>query len=154
MSKDLVTTYNRIAPMTDTAINKVRKLEAEMLKMEQLPIVHHHVLHGGMYARSIMIPSGALLTGVLIKVATILIISGHVKVFKGGTTEELIGYNILPASAHRKGAFLALSDTFMTMLFPTKAETVAEAEEEFTDEYERLTSRLEGAINPTIITGE
>ena len=42
----------------------------------------------------------------------------------------------------------------MTMLFATKATTVADAENEFTDEADTLMSRNEDAKNFIIITGE
>jgi hypothetical protein len=55
----------------------------------------------------------------------------------------LEGYNVFSAAAGRKMAFVALSNTSMTMLFATQAKTVAEAEAEFTDEVDMLMTRRE-----------
>ena len=132
---------NEIAPMSEIALVKVRILEEGALKLPQIPIVTSHVLHGGIYARTIMIPAGVLLTGALIKIATVLIVSGDVLVYIGGKTIELNGYNVIPAAANRKQAFVAKTDTHLTMLFPTDATSVEDAEKEFTDEVDMLITR-------------
>ena len=146
-------TRSAIAPMTPEAIDKVRQLEARTAELEQVEIPTDHVLHGGMYARTIKIPAGVLLTGAHIKRATMLVISGHVTVFIGAGTIEITGYQVLPASAGRKQAFLAHADTFVTMLFPSEAASVEAAEHEFTDEADRLLSRRQACESITI-TGE
>lgn len=146
-------TRSAIAPMAPEAIDKVRQLEARTAELEQVEIPTDHVLHGGMYARTIKIPAGVLLTGALIKRATTLVISGHVTVFVGAGTIEINGYQVLPASAGRKQAFLAHADTFVTMLFPSEAASVEAAENEFTDEADRLLSRRQACESITI-TGE
>ena len=146
-------TRSAIAPMTPEAIDKVRQLEARTAELEQVEIQTDHVLHGGMYARTIRIPAGVLLTGAHIKRATMLVISGHVTVFIGAGTIEITGYQVLPASASRKQAFLAHADTFVTMLFPSEAASVEAAEHEFTDEADRLLSRRQACESITI-TGE
>jgi hypothetical protein len=105
-----------------------------------------------MYARSITIPAGVLLTGALIKRATLIIFNGDATVATGEESIRLTGYHVLPASAHRKQAFLAHADTQMTMLFPTQAKDVHAAEQEFTDEADQLFSRK--WENVVRITGE
>ena len=146
-------TRSAIASMTPEAIDKVRQLEARTAELEQVEIPTDHVLHGGMYARTIKIPTGVLLTGALIKRTTMLVISGHVTVFVGEGSIEIAGYQVLPASAGRKQAFLAHADTFVTMLFPSEAASVEAAEHEFTDEADRLLSRRQACESITI-TGE
>ncbi len=146
-------TRSAIAPMTPEAIDKVRQLEARTAELEQVEIPTDHVLHGGMYARTIKIPAGVLLTGALIKRTTMLVISGHVTVFVGEGSIEITGYQVLPASAGRKQAFLAHADTFVTMLFPSEAASIEAAENEFTDEADRLLSRRQACESITI-TGE
>lgn len=49
-------------PNVPTA-EQIRRLEREMLRMEQLPIETHHHFAPGQYAREIVIPAGTLLTG-------------------------------------------------------------------------------------------
>lgn len=148
----LVSTQNRIMPMSDEAINSVRKFEEVLEKLPQIDIGTSHIIHAGMYSRTVMIPVGAVITGALIKIATMLIVAGNATAYIGEKTIELTGYNVIPASANRKQAFLAHTDTFLTMIFPSDASTVAEAEEYFTDESNRLMSH--GSDNQVTITGE
>lgn len=141
-----------IPPMSREVIGKVQQLEAAMLARPQVDIETHHVLHGGLYARTICVPAGVLLTGAEIKIATVLIVSGHAHVTLGEQSIELQGYHVLPASAGRKQAFLAIEDTLLTMLFPSRAMSVEDAEAQFTDDHERLMSRH--GENTVVITGE
>jgi hypothetical protein len=71
----------------------------------------------------------------------------------GEEVRRVTGYQVVPAAAGRKQAFRAVADTHITMVFPTNARTVDEAEREFSDEFERLASRKDGAVNEAIITG-
>ena len=126
------------------ALDMVRRLEAETLKRPQPAIETTHVLHAGMYFRTVRIPANRYIVGALIKVATVLTVCGHVRVFTGEDAIVLEGYNVLPAAAGRKSAFAAISETYLTMAFPTSATSVDQAEREFTDEFEALLSRKEG----------
>lgn len=148
----LAVTQGRIPTMTSEAIEKVAAMEKLSLQLPQVDIETSHILHGGMYARSIMIPAGVMLTGALIKIATILIVSGDVIAYIGDETIELTGYNVLPASANRKQAFVAKTDVYMTMIFASNALSVAQSEEQFTDDANRLLSRQMN--NKVTITGE
>ena len=140
--------------MTESQVDCVRKLESEMFKMPQVNIPAHHTIHGGVYTRTVLVPAGVLIAGVLIKIPTTLIVAGDCEAFVGEGCTRLTGYHVLTASPHRKQAFLAYTDTYLTMLFKTTATTVAEAEEEFTDESHILMSRKEDVANYITITGE
>lgn len=143
-----------VPAMTPQAIDRVRALETRMREVpDQVPITTHHLIHAGLYARTIRIPAGVVLTGALIKRATVLVVNGHATVHVGDGSIELAGYQVIPASAGRKQAFFAHEDTDLTMLFPSQAETVEAAEAEFTDEVDLLFSR-NGAPNTITITGE
>ena len=61
---------------------------------------------------------------------TILTISGHCRVFLDEETVEIKGYAVLAASAGRKQALLALTDSWITMSFASDAESVEQAERE------------------------
>lgn len=132
---------NKIIPMTSTAIKKVYALEDIILKMPQVDIEIDHVFHAGMYARTVMIPAGVVLTGALIKIPTLLIVQGNVIVYIGGESKEFIGYHVIQGGANRKQAFFAKEDTMLTMIFPTNAATIDEAENEFTNEVNMLINR-------------
>jgi len=140
---DLTIARPVIPVMSEEAIGKVRQLESIATTLPQVPIRTDHVLHAGIYARTVMVPAGVMITGVLIKVATLLIVQGDALVYAGGEPIRLSGYNVVPATAARKQAFIAQSDVYLTMIFPTDARDVDEAERQFTDEIELLASRKE-----------
>lgn len=143
-----------IQSMSNPAIARVGRMEAHNAKLPQVEISTHHVLHAGVYARTIMMPAGTLLTGALVEIATTLIVSGDCTVALGdGQTERLTGYHVLAASGRRKQAFVAHADTHLTMVFSTSAKSVREAEDEFTTEAEKLMSRQPGHANTIVVTG-
>lgn len=151
-----------IPSMGDTAIDRVRQLEELALTCPQIPAVTQHILHGGIYSRTIHIPQGAVLTGALVKIPTMLIVNGFVEVIIGDEAVTLEGHNIFAASANRKQAFIAIEDTTITMQFVDNRETkpatdeldIQELEAMFTDEAHMLFSRRPDAENVIIITGE
>lgn len=143
-----------IPPMTDMEIDKVRKFEEFALHLPQTGIDTSHILHGGVYARTIMLPAGIVITGAYIKIPTMLIVQGNVIVHIGDKAVELHGYNVLPASANRKQAFIAREDAYLTMIFATDAKNIIEAEDQFTDEAHMLISRKDMALNHVTVTGE
>jgi hypothetical protein len=135
-------TDNIVIPsMSDFHIQKVEHMENLALQLPQVDIKTTHFIHAGMYARTIMIPSGVMITGALIKIPTIIVVQGNVIIHTGGNNVELQGYNVLPAYANRKQAFVAKSDTYVTMIFSTNVESVEDAENEFTNDSEKLLSR-------------
>ncbi len=149
-----VVAHKKITSMSELEVNKVRQIEEEILKAPQVKIATHHIIHAGTYARTIVVPAGVILTGSLMKIPTLLIINGHFLLFAGDKTIELKGYNIFTGGANRKQVGVAVTDTQVTMIFATNAKTVAEAEEEFTDEPHLLWSRYNDAENHVTITGE
>jgi len=142
---DLVPSRTQIAPMSAAAIDRVRRLESLASALPQVPIGTDHVFHAGVYARTIKVPAGVMITGVLIKIPTLLIVQGDAIVHVEDGPLELRGYNVLPAGAGRKQAFVALTDTHLTMIFATDAADVDAAEREFTDELDKLVTRRETA---------
>lgn len=127
--------------MSNDAIERVRKLEEASLQRPQVRLKTQHDFHAGVYIRTISIPAGVVVTGVLIQIPTVLIVSGHVAVLTETGVEEVQGYKIFLGEAGRKTAVYALEDTHISMLFSTNATTVEEAEEEFTAEGDLLASR-------------
>lgn len=140
--------------MSDEAIHNVRLLQIAEAALPQVPLETQHVLHAGLYARTLRLPDGVEMTAALIKRPTLVIVVGDALVWLGAETHRLSGHNVLPASAGRQQVFFALTETFITMIFPTGAKTVAEAEAQFTEEAALLASRREDAHNTIIITGE
>ncbi len=140
---NLVEIKPSIGSMGVESIDKVRQLEQQMLAMPQVEIKTDHYLRDGLYARTIMVPAGCILTGAEIVIETMLIISGNVTVAVDSGSFDLVGYHVIKADAGRKQAFVAHEDTYITMVFPTDATTVEGAENEFTNEPHMLGSRKE-----------
>lgn len=138
LQKDAITA---VAPTNEMSLEKIRRLETEAFKMPQVRLETTHVFHAGMYARTCKVPAGVLITGALIKIATLLIVEGDAMVYVNDGAVRMEGYNVLSASAGRKQAFLAMRDTYITMVFPTENTTVEDAEDEFTDEADNLQTR-------------
>lgn len=138
---------------TPRLLEKIAELERALVGHEPVDVPTQHVIHGGMYARTIVMSKDMVLVGAHIKVATLLIVTGAAAVLAGEEWIELEGYNVLPASAGRKQVFVSRSPVILTMIFPTRATTVEEAEAEFTNECEALLSRRQDA-NTVVITGE
>ena len=139
---DLAPLQASIPAMSPGTISKVRELEAINGRLQQIPIRIEHALHAGVYARTAYIPKGALVTGVFIRVPTLLIVQGDVTIYVGDEDPlHATGYSVITAEAGRKQAFFATGGTALTMIFATEAKTVAEAEAEFTDEPHLLQTR-------------
>ena len=144
-----------IPAMSLQAIDKVRELTEIFKEAPQYALETNHIIHGGMYSRTITMPAGHVLTGSLVKVNTLLIINGHVTAYLGDIgSAEFNGYGVVPASAGRKQAFISHADTDITMIFATDATSVEEAEAELTDEADMLVSRSDTGSNNVLITGE
>lgn len=117
------------------------QVQEHMLTLPQEEVHTEHFLHAGMYVRTVTIGPEIVLMGAQIKVPTLLIVSGKCRVFTGDGWIELEGYNVIPAKAGRKQIFVGMEETHITMTFRTDAETLEQAEEEFTGEYEALVTR-------------
>ena len=127
--------------VSDELMGKLERFQEHMLTLPQEDVQTEHFLHAGMYVRTVTIAPEVVLMGALIKIPTLLIVSGHTKVFTGDGWIELEGYNVIPAKAGRKQIFVGVKETHITMTFRTDAETLEQAEEEFTDEAESLVTR-------------
>jgi hypothetical protein len=134
-------------------VDKLAIVQERMLEQEQVPIATQHLIHGGMYVRTITMPPNVVLIGAHIKRPTVVITVGSARVLVGKDWADVDGYQVLPASAHRKQIFVSRGPFVITMMFPSAAKTIEEAEAEFTDEAELLLSRKQD-FNTIVITGE
>ena len=139
-----------IPPISPEMLELVRRVKTEWLKLPQENITTENLFHAGLYARTVRIKADQLIASVFIKRTTVVVIHGSVLALVNEGWIRLDGYNVLPAAAGRESIFAALTDTEFTMLFPTMATTVEEAEREFTDETDMLMSHQ--AVNPSIVT--
>ncbi|MDZ7789725.1 MAG: hypothetical protein U5L08_04375 [Xanthomonadales bacterium] len=137
-----------LKPLDQSALASTREIEAALAGMPQLDLRTDHLLHAGMYARTLHMPAGAVVTGALTTCDTVLVIQGHCWLHTGQDAIEINGYRVLSGLAGRKSICRTITDTKATMLFPTKATSVAQAEAEFTDEADRLMSRRSLEVKP------
>ena len=86
-----LTLPTRLPAMTPAAIDKVRALQVTEAARPQVPLETRHVLHGGMYARTILLPNGVELVAALIKIPTLVIVEGSVMVWLGSMSRWLTG---------------------------------------------------------------
>lgn len=146
----LTTTSPALVAPEPKMLDCLRDLDAAMRVLAQTTISIDHLIHGGMYARTVHVPADTIISGAVLSRATVLVLYGDVTVFTGTKAVRLIGFHVLPGSAGRKQLFRTHAETHMTMVLPSKAQSVDEAEHDFTDEPELL---MQSAGHVTI-TGE
>jgi len=154
VDRALVRSTVRLAPSSPEAIDKVRILTEGLQRLPQVMFITEHLLHAGMYTRTIRLPFDTVCAAVLIKLPTVLIIQGDCEVWSNDELISVSGYSVLPGSAGRKIAFVTRSDVAMSMIFPSAAKTVDEAQREFTDEHELLVPLDRADAHEVLITGE
>ncbi len=148
-----MTVPGALPPTPKKMLDEIDMLQAFLLQIPQTQIATEHLFHAGLYTRTIRMAPDLVLIGALMKRATVVIVAGHARVLAGENWIDLDGYNVLPASAGRKQVFVSVSEVFITMIFPTQATTVEEAESEFTDQAAELASRRDN-VNRVVWTGE
>lgn len=143
----------KLSPIDNHARRLLEQGEDWLLNLPQCQIHTDHLFHAGMYARTIYIPPGVVLTGAWIKIPTIVIVNGDLDLLVGRELVASNGYKVFAGSANRKQVFITRSVVEVTMIFPTEACTVYDAECEFTDEADRLMSRMSDG-DTVRVTGE
>ncbi len=152
--RDICGTGTSLAATPPEELEAIERFsEWQLSQGEPADLPTEHVIHAGMYVRTIAMPPGMVLTGALIKRPTLVIVSGEGFVRSGGEWIAFRGYRVIPASSGRKQIFISHSTVMISMAFPTSARTVEEAEREFTDDADRLLSRRQNA-NRAVITEE
>ena len=132
---------SELPPCTRDDFEETMAMRHTIMQMPQYDIPTEHFFHAGMYVRTVRMPTDCILCGAVIKIPTVVIVSGDCVVKVGNEAKRISGYAILKGSPGRSQIFIAIKETFITMMFPSKAKTLEEAEEEFTDEYNLLTTR-------------
>ncbi|MEQ0776172.1 hypothetical protein ABLT15_28090 [Paraburkholderia tropica] len=150
MTSELATVSPALVKPDALTLAQLRRVDDAMRELPQTEVAIDHLIHGGMYARTAHVPADTMVSGVLLARATVLVLHGDVTVFTGTEPVRLTGFHVLPGSAGRKQLFRTHAETHMTMVLPSAAESVDEAEHEFTDEPELL-MRTAGRVT---ITGE
>ena len=133
--------HNEIGP---NRVEQIRDLEKQMLSLPQVNVETASLIYGDMYARTIFVPAGTMVTGALTNLDNICIVSGDISVTTDTGMRRLIGYHVLPAAKGSKRVGYTHSDTYWTTVVPTKAQTVEDAEDEMTSETHILQTRRTG----------
>ncbi len=104
----------------NTMRDKVVRLEAAMLTIEQAECPVRHYFAPGQYAREITIPKGIVLTGAIHKTDNLVILSkGRLQLVTEDGPVEICAPHTLVCKAGTKNAALALEDSVWTNFFPT-----------------------------------
>jgi hypothetical protein len=147
-------TIAALVPPSPATLDKLAQALEIIKAQPQVPLATEHLFHGGMYARTIRLIPGEWMIGSRIKLPTVLIVHGNCTVLLGDETVNLSGYNIIPGCAGRQQLFLAHSPVEMTLIFPTSAVTVEEAENEVFADADQLMSRTDASRDTITITGQ
>ena len=124
------------------AISAVKRLEDEILKAPQVDLETLHCLSGGMYARTITIKEGTVLTGATHKTDHVNIVSGDISVTTDEGVKRFTGYHVLPTKAGSKRAGYAHTDTMWTTVCKTDLVCIEDIEDELVEESANLQTRL------------
>lgn len=100
----------------------------------------NHFLHGGIYTRTLFLPKGILAVGARIKVPTTVILHGDVLLSNGINVVRSTGFSTFKGVPNRRCIAYALENTYFTTHNVSKAKTLEEAEKEFTDEWQLLST--------------
>jgi hypothetical protein len=147
-------TCTGLAPASEDTLAKIRIVHDALLEVADVKVDTEHLLHGGMYVRTIRFEPGIVSVGSLIKRPTVLIVNGPCAVMGPDGWVELTGYNVLPGSSGRKMLRVTRGHVELTMIVATEAKTVEEAENEVFAEADILMSRRGGGMDTITITGE
>lgn len=153
---DLAVTRPMLPAATPDWIAKVREIECRGREQPQVRIVTEHILHHGIYTRTICVPKGTEFAGALMKKPTTVTLVGAALVRSGeGSLQHVTGYAVMPASAGRKQVFKALSEfLIVSTAARVDAKTVREAQAELTDDVHLLSPLDDPSLHVIVETGE
>ncbi|KAA3649385.1 MAG: hypothetical protein DWQ11_18760 [Proteobacteria bacterium] len=116
----------------------VRRMEDMLLQLPQIDLQTSALVHGGMAARTIMIPAGTVLTGAQTNIDNLCVLFGDITVTTDAGPQRLTGFHVLPAAKGFKRAGVAHADTWWVTIHRTDLTDPEAIEREMTDEADRL----------------
>lgn len=125
-----------------TLNDAVLALDAELRQLPQVMLETTMLAHGRMAARTIFIPAGTRLTGVLVNHDNICVMSGDISVTTDAGPKRLTGFHVIPAASGSRRAGIAHADTWWTCLWHTDLTDQIEIENDMSAEADRLQTRL------------
>lgn len=126
---------------------KVAALEAAILQHPaQIHLNAEHLVHGQMYARTMFIPAGTVVTGAKVNTDNVCVMYGDITVTTAEGPKRFTGFHVIPSPAGHKRAVVAHADTYWVAVFRTNLTEIADIEDSLTDESARLMSRKLGLL--------
>lgn len=110
---------------------KIQALEDHMRQMPQAEIPVSHTFSGGMYARTITIKAGTVLSGAIHLTAHLNIVHGDITIVTEEGERRYTGTHVVPSQPGTKRAGVAHADTVWTTILKTDAIDVAKIEAAF-----------------------
>lgn len=135
--------------ITHPQLEAVRRVEQALMQLPQVNLRTTHQVFGGMYARTIYIPAGTMLTGALTNKDNICIVCGDITVTMQEGPVRLTGFHVLAANAGAKRAGYAHADTTWTTIWTTDLLDITAIEDEMTNESAMLQTRQALPFNDT-----
>lgn len=128
--------------------NEMLALEQAILACPQVEMLVEHFQINGVYARSLFIPAGVVLTGKIHNTESIGILAkGMLRIFDGENYSEIHEGHIAIAKAGTKRIGYAVTDCVFITVHRTDKTDLAEIEDELTsmtfEEFEQKTKLLE-----------
>jgi hypothetical protein len=115
--------------------DKIHNLEDELAKLPQVECKLDHVFSDGLYARSMHIPGGTVLTGKVHKRDHInFLLQGTIRVMTDDGMKELTAPQVIPSKKGIKRAGFAITDVIWTTVHATDATEVEAAEDELVED--------------------
>ena len=119
---------------TSDILKATQALQNILLQYPQVYLEPEELLHAGCYVRTIRVTKGIVLTGALIKLPTVLIVSGKMRMTIGDKFEVVECYKVFEGAKGRKTIFESLEDSVITMFFATSAPDFESALSEVVEE--------------------
>lgn len=136
-----MTNTNELEIIDAIAQSKYDALTDALLKLPQVDLQTTHVIAGGLYARTIKIPAGVVLTGAIHKKDHIDIMQGDVTVTTHEGTRRLTGHHVFETKAGLGRAGFAHTETLWTTICTTELTELSEIENELVANPEQLQTR-------------
>jgi hypothetical protein len=123
------------------AITDVKRLEEIILSAPQVDLMTTHHLEGGMYARTIYLEAGTVLTGAIHKTDHLNIVFGDISVTTDEGMQRITGYRVIETKAGMKRAGYAHAATAWTTICKTDKTVLSEIEDDLVEEADKLQTR-------------
>ena len=129
-------------------LDKILQLEEGLIQEEQIMLDVQHDFAPGIYARTLFIPAGTLLTGKIHRKELMnILVSGTLHITYGDETEVMDSPKVFNSYKGSKKAIYAETDAVLMNIHPTELDDLDEIEDEFiAPSYEALEADTKAAL--------